>query len=268
MDGMEFSDEQIERYARHITLPEVGGTGQAKLLDSRVLVIGAGGLGSPLILYLAAAGIGTIGVVDDDVVALSNLQRQVLHDSERVGVTKVESAAASVQRINPEVTLVPHMTRLVTDNALDLLAGYDMAVDGSDNFPTRFLVNDAARLAGKTLVSAAILRFEGQLSTFKSHLGGDNPCYRCIFPAPPAPGLVPSCAEGGVLGALAGTLGSLQAVEVIKELLGIGDSMSGNLLIFDALNTTFRKVKVRPDPACALCSAQATIHDLSAHAGN
>ena len=262
---MELDDQQVERYARHIILPEVGGKGQTTLLRSRVLVIGAGGLGSPVILYLAAAGVGCIGVVDDDTVALSNLQRQVIHDSDRVGTAKVDSAAVSIARVNPEVRLVPHRTRLVAANALALIGDYDLVIDGSDNFATRFLVNDACRLAGKTLVSAAILRFEGQLSTFKSHLGDPHPCYRCIFPAPPPPGLVPSCAEGGVLGALAGTLGSLQAVETIKELLGIGKSLSGSLLIYDALNTTFRKVKVRPDPACALCGPQATITDLSSH---
>jgi adenylyltransferase/sulfurtransferase len=263
---MEFSDEQVERYARHIILPEVGGKGQAKLLESRVLVIGAGGLGSPLILYLAAAGVGTIGVVDDDTVDLSNLQRQVLHDSDRIGRPKVESAADSVRRVNPEVTVVPHQTRFAAANARALIADYHLVVDGSDNFDTRFLANDACYLEGKPLVSAAILRFEGQLSTFKAHLGGEHPCYRCIFSAPPPAGLIPTCAEGGVLGALAGAMGSLQAVEVIKELLGIGESLSGHLLIYDALNTTFRKVRVRPDPACALCGPEASIRDLSRHA--
>ena len=244
----------------------MGGKGQAKLLESRVLVIGAGGLGSPLILYLAAAGVGTIGVVDDDTVDLSNLQRQVLHDSDRIGRPKVESAADSVRRVNPDVTVVPHQTRFAAANARALIAGHDLVVDGSDNFDTRFLANDACYLEAKPLVSAAILRFEGQVSTFKAHLGGEHPCYRCIFPAPPPPGLIPTCAEGGVLGALAGAVGSLQAVEVIKELLGIGESLSGHLLIYDALNTTFRKVRVRPDPACALCGPEASIRDLSRHA--
>ena len=263
---MEFSDEQVERYARHIVLPEVGGAGQAKLLASRVLVVGAGGLGSPAILYLAAAGVGTIGVVDDDAVDLSNLQRQILHTQDRIGERKVESARAAVAAINPDVTLVPHSTRLCAANAAALIADYDLVVDGSDNFETRFLVNDAAYLAGRTLVSAAILRFEGQLATFKAHRGGPHPCYRCIFPEPPPAGLVPSCSQGGVLGALAGVLGSMQAVEVVKELLGIGESLSGHLLIHDALAARFRKVRVRPDPECRLCGPRARIRDLSRHA--
>ncbi|HEX9647262.1 MAG TPA: molybdopterin-synthase adenylyltransferase MoeB [Alphaproteobacteria bacterium] len=263
---MEFSDEQVERYARHIILPEIGGAGQARLLRARVLVIGAGGLGSPLILYLGAAGVGTIGVVDYDQVDLSNLQRQVLHATEAVGTPKVDSARAAVARINPEVDVVPHYARIDAANALGLIEGYDLVVDGSDNFATRFLVNDACYLARKTLVSAAILRFEGQVSTFKAHLGGENPCYRCIFPSPPPPGLIPTCAEGGVLGALAGAVGSVQAIEVIKELLGIGTSLSGYLLIYDGLGCTFRKVRVRPDPACALCGPKAAIRDLTSHA--
>jgi molybdopterin/thiamine biosynthesis adenylyltransferase len=263
---MDFTDEQVERYARHIMLPEVGGTGQAKLLRARVLVIGAGGLGSPLILYLAAAGVGTIGVVDFDDVDLSNLQRQIVHATDSIGTPKVESARAGALRVNPEVTVVPHRVRIDAGNALDLIDGYDLVVDGSDNFATRFLVNDACYFAHKTLVSAAILRFEGQVSTFKAYLGGDNPCYRCIFPSPPPPGLIPTCAEGGVLGALAGAMGSVQAVEVVKELLGIGTGLSGWLLIYDALGTVFRKVRVRPDPACALCGSAASIRDLASHA--
>ena len=263
---MDFTDDQVERYARHILLPEVGGTGQAKLLGARVLVVGAGGLGSPLILYLAAAGVGTIGVIDDDVVDLSNLQRQVVHETASIGTPKVESARHSVGRINPDIALIPHQFRLTVDNVAELIADYDLVIDGSDNFATRFLVNDACHFAAKTLVSGALLRFEGQVATFKSHLGGDHPCYRCIFPTPPPPGLIPSCSEAGVLGALAGVVGSLQAIEVIKELLGIGDSLSGHLLIYDGLGTTFRKVKVRPDPGCALCGPDATIRDLSQHA--
>ncbi|MCH9050917.1 MAG: molybdopterin-synthase adenylyltransferase MoeB [Proteobacteria bacterium] len=264
---MEFSEEQIERYARHIILPEVGGEGQAKLLQSRVLVIGAGGLGSPLLLYLAAAGTGTLGVVDDDFVDLSNLQRQVIHGTGRIGAAKVESARQTLGEINPEVTLLTHQTRLNAGNALELIADYDLVADGSDNFATRFLVNDACYLAKTPLVSAALLRFEGQISTFKAYLGGADPCYRCIFPEAPPPGLIPTCAEGGVLGAVAGAMGSIQAVEVIKELLGIGESLSGSLLIYDALNTTFRKIKVKPDPECALCGQNPTIRDLSGHAG-
>lgn len=258
---MDFSEDQIRRYARHIILPEVGGTGQARLLDAKVLVIGAGGLGSPLILYLAAAGVGTIGVVDDDTVDLTNLQRQVLHSTERIGWSKAESAKAAVAAINPDVKVVAHRFRLDASNALDLIGRYDIVADGSDNFPTRFLVNDACRLAGKTLVSAAVLRFDGQLATFKA--GG--PCYRCLYAAPPADDEVPSCAQAGVLGAMAGVMGSLQATEVLKEILGIGDSLSGSLLIIDALSTTIRKVRLRPDPACALCGEAATIHDLSMH---
>ena len=264
---MEFSEEQIERYARHIILPEVGGEGQAKLLQSRVLVIGAGGLGSPLLLYLAAAGTGTLGVVDDDVVDLSNLQRQVIHGTGRIGAAKVESARQTLGEINPEVKLIPHQTRLNAENALELIADYDLVADGSDNFATRFLVNDACYLAKTPLVSAALLRFEGQISTFKAYLGGEEPCYRCIFREPPPPGLIPTCAEGGVLGAVAGAMGSIQAVEVIKELLGIGESLSGSLVLYDALTTTFRKIKVKPDPECPLCGENPTIRDLSSHAG-
>lgn len=260
---MDFSEDQIRRYARHIILPEMGGTGQAKLLKARVLVVGAGGLGSPVIQYLAAAGVGTIGVVDDDVVDLSNLQRQILHTTDRVGVAKVDSAAQAVRALNPDVTIVPIRTRLSKDNILDILADYDVVADGSDNFPTRFLVNDACRLAGKTLVSAAILRFDGQLSTYRP--GG--PCYRCIYSEEPPEGAVPTCSSAGVLGAMAGTMGSLQATEVVKELLGIGDSMAGKLLIYDALSVTFRVVKVPRDPGCPLCGDHPTLTDLS-HLGS
>jgi adenylyltransferase/sulfurtransferase len=263
---MDFREDQVERYARHIVLREVGGVGQAKLLGSRVLVIGAGGLGSPLLMYLAAAGVGTLGVVDDDQVTLSNLQRQVIHTSDRLGAPKTESAAETLAALNPDVEIVSHPERFEAHNAFDLIADYDLVADGSDNFATRFLVNDACFIARKTLVSAALLRFDGQLSVFKAHQGGDNPCYRCIYREPPPEGMIPTCAEGGVLGALAGAMGSLQATEVVKELLGIGKSLSGSLLIYDALDTTFRKVRVRPDPACPLCGAEATIKDLSRHA--
>ena len=254
---MDFSETQIHRYARHILLREVGGVGQEKLLASKVLLIGAGGLGSPLILYLAAAGVGCIGVVDDDAVDLSNLQRQIAHSTDRVGMAKVDSAKAAVAAINPDVTVVTHKIRLTADNAASLIAGYDLVADGSDNFPTRFLVNDACFFAKKTLVSAAVLRFDGQLSTFKPHAGG--PCYRCLYPAPPPPGQIPSCDEAGVLGAVAGVLGTLQATEVLKELLGIGDSMAGRLLIYDALSAAMRQVKIKPDPECPLCSPKASI---------
>jgi molybdopterin/thiamine biosynthesis adenylyltransferase len=264
----EFTDAQLHRYARHIVLQEIGGEGQRKLLDAKVLVVGAGGLGSPLLLYLGAAGIGTIGVIDDDAVDLSNLQRQVLHTTDRVGVPKVESAAAQIKAINPDVTVIPYRERLTAANVMRIIADYDLVADGSDNFATRFLVNDACYLGGKTLISGALLRFEGQLATFKAHLHeGDTryPCYRCIFPEPPPRGLIPSCAEGGVLGSVAGTIGTMQATEVIKEIVGVGESLAGSLVIMDALDATFRKVRVKPDPACDLCGAQATIRDLSRH---
>lgn len=266
---MGFSEDQINRYARHILLNEVGGTGQARLLDSKVLVIGAGGLGSPLILYLAAAGIGTIGIVDDDVVDLSNLQRQILHATGDIGAAKVDSAAATIAAINPDVRVVTHKARINADNAIDLISGYDIVADGSDNFATRFLVNDACYLAAKPLVSAAILRFDGQLYTFKAFEEGPEgvhpPCYRCLFPQPPPQGQVQTCAEAGVLGALCGTLGSLQATEVLKELLGLGDSLAGSMLIYDGLAADFRKITLKSDPACPLCGTNPVIHDLSAH---
>jgi adenylyltransferase/sulfurtransferase len=260
---LDFTEDEIQRYSRHILLQEVGGTGQAKLKAARVLVVGAGGLGSPLVLYLAAAGIGTLGIVDDDVVDLSNLQRQVAHTTDRIGVSKVASAAAAATAINPELRVEAHPMRISADNALDLIGRYDIVCDGTDNFATRFLVADACALARRTLVSAAVLRFEGQLSVFKPHEGG--PCYRCLYPEPPAPGTVPTCSEAGVLGAVTGVMGTLQATEVLKEILGIGDTMSGRLLVWDALATRFRSIKLRPDPSCALCSPTATIKDLSAH---
>jgi len=263
---MTLKPDQIERYARHIILREVGGIGQERLLASKVLVIGAGGLGSPLIMYLAAAGVGRIGVVDDDAVSLSNLQRQVLHANASVGRPKVASAAEAVGRINPDVALVGHYMRLNADNVMELIAGYDLIADGSDNFETRFLVNDACYLAAKTLVSAAVLRFDGQLSTYKAHLGPPHPCYRCIFPAPPPPELVPSCAEGGVLGAVAGVMGTLQATEVIKELIGIGEGLSGRLVIYDGLTAEVRKVRAKRDAACRLCGDNPSIRDLRQHA--
>lgn len=256
-------DQELERYARHILLPEIGGAGQARLLGAKVLVIGAGGLGSPVILYLAAAGVGTIGIVDDDAVDLSNLQRQIVHATKRIGAAKTDSAAEAVAAINPGVTVIPINRRLDAGNAAAMIAEYDIIADGSDNFETRFLVNDACYLAKKTLVSAAILRFDGQLSTFKPHAGDGHPCYRCLFPEPPPPGLVPTCAEAGVMGALCGVMGSLQAAEVIKEITGAGESLSGSLLIFDGLRTEFRKIKMHPDPACALCGADATIKSLA-----
>ncbi len=262
---MEFREDQIQRYARHILLKEVGGQGQAALLAARVLVVGAGGLGSPILLYLAAAGVGTIGVVDDDVVDLSNLQRQIVHTTPSVGRPKVESAAETIAAINPDVRLVAHNQRLAVGNALELIGGYDLVADGSDNFATRFLVNDACYFARKPLVSAAILRFDAQISVFKSYGGGELPCYRCLFRGPPPPGQIPSCAEAGVLGALCGMVGSLQAAEVLKEILGMGESLSGSLLVIEALSTNFRKIKVRRDPGCPLCGDEPTITDLSIH---
>jgi adenylyltransferase/sulfurtransferase len=264
---MEFTEEQIHRYARHILLPEVGGVGQARLLGSRVLVIGAGGLGSPVILYLAAAGVGTIGVIDDDVVELSNLQRQILHATDRLGQSKVDSAAAAVAAINPDVRLVPHRERLTAANAAAVVADYDLVADGSDNFATRLLVNDACYFAGKTLVSAAILRFDGQLATYKPHAGTAEaplPCYRCLVPAPPPAGQGgPTCAEAGVLGAVAGMLGTMQATEVVKELLGIGRTMAGRLLIVDGLGMEFRSLRMPSDPGCPLCGEAPTIRALA-----
>jgi adenylyltransferase/sulfurtransferase len=262
---VEFSDIQLERYARHIVLPEVGGIGQAKLMSASVLVVGAGGLGAPMILYLAAAGVGRIGVVDDDTVALSNLQRQVIHSTADLGRPKVESARDAARRVNPEVKLVPHRERLTAQNVSRLITGYDLVADGTDNFETRFLLNDACHLGGRTLVSAAILRFEGQVATFKSHLGPPYPCYRCLYREAPPPGMVPSCSEGGVFGALAGVVGSIQATETIKEILGIGQSLAGSLLIYDALEVTFRKMKLPRDPACPLCGDAPTITDLARH---
>ncbi len=261
----DFTEDEIQRYSRHILLSEVGGIGQAKLRDARVLVVGAGGLGSPLLLYLAAAGIGRIGIVDDDRVELSNLQRQIAHRTDGIGTPKVHSAAAAARALNPGVTIEPHPFRIDAANALALIAGYDIVCDGTDNFSTRFLLADACFLARRTLVSAAVLRFEGQLSVFKPHTGPDAPCYRCLYPEPPPEGMVPSCSEAGVMGAVTGVMGTLQATEVLKEILGIGESLSGRLLIWDALAARMRTVRLGRDPACRLCGEPAEIHDLSAH---
>jgi molybdopterin-synthase adenylyltransferase len=246
-----FSEDEIQRYARHILLAELGGTGQARLKAARVLVVGAGGLGSPLALYLAAAGVGTIGLVDADVVELSNLQRQVAHGTADIGRPKVESAAESLRRINPLVQVCKHEFRLGPDNVAGLLAGYDIICDGTDNFETRFLLADACVAARKTLITAAVLRFEGQIATFKPHEGG--PCYRCLYPEPPPEGLVPSCSEAGVLGAVTGVMGTLQATEVLKEITGIGKSLAGYLLVWNALDAEFRKIRLKKDPACPVC---------------
>ncbi len=258
---MDFTDEQIERYSRHIILPEVGGKGQAKLLESKVFVLGAGGLGSPALLYLAAAGVGTIGIADGDRVDLSNLQRQIIHDTTTIGVPKVESAKKAMKDLNPDVEVRTINGRLDTENIREVLRDYDVVLDGSDNFPTRYLMNDASFFEGKTLVSGSMFRFDGQVAVFKPHEG--FPCYRCLYPEPPPKGMVPSCQEAGVLGALAGVIGVLQAVEAVKEILSIGRSLAGELLIYDALGSNFRKVKVRRDPDCALCGEKATIKELS-----
>ncbi len=267
---MGFSEDQVERYARHILLREVGGRGQEKLLAARALVIGAGGLGSPVLMYLAAAGVGTIGVVDDDLVDLSNLQRQIAHATPDIGRPKVESARDTVRALNPEVAFVTHNERLTAANAAAIIGGYDIVADGSDNFATRFLVNDACYFARVPLVSAAILRFDGQVATFRAFekfAGGEKkPCYRCLFGSPPPQGTAQTCAEAGVLGALAGMVGGMQATEVLKELLSIGDSLAGHLVIIDGLNAVFRKIAVKADPGCPLCGAAAEIHDLSVHA--
>lgn len=253
-----FTDEQVRRYSRHIILPEVGGKGQRRLLASRVLVAGAGGLGSPVIMYLAAAGVGTIGIADFDVVDVSNLQRQVIHGTRDIGRPKVESAAEGAAALNPDVRLISHAVRLSAENALDVIRDYDVVVDASDNFPTRYLLNDACVFLGKPLVHGAIYRFDGQATVFKPGEG----CYRCLFPTPPPPGAVPSCAEAGVLGVLPGIIGTIQAAETIKVLLGIGAPLVGRLLIFDALAMDFRDVALRRDPRCPVCGENPTIHAL------
>ena len=267
---MALSDDQLERYARHLILREVGGTGQKRLIEARALIIGAGGLGSPALLYLSAAGVGTIGVVDGDHVALSNLQRQIAHTTQDVGRLKVESASEHARAINPDTHINRHATRIGASNALELVKNYDIVLDGSDNFATRFLVNDACYLAQRTLVSAAVGQFDGQLATFKAHerVNGERvyPCYRCLFPEAPPPGSVPSCTDAGILGALTGVMGTLQALEALKEILQIGDTMAGRLTLYDGLGGTFRTVRVKPDPECALCGPRPTIKDLHIHA--
>jgi molybdopterin/thiamine biosynthesis adenylyltransferase/rhodanese-related sulfurtransferase len=245
------SAEQRDRYSRHILLPEVGIEGQQKLLDARVLLLGAGGLGSPTALYLAAAGVGTLGIVDDDVVDLSNLQRQVIHNTERVGTPKVESAAVTIGALNPDVNVIQHKVRLDASNIMEILPNYDIVVDGLDNFPTRYLLNDASVRLRIPVVSAAILGFDGQLSVFKPYEG---PCYRCLFPVPPPAELAPSCGANGVIGVLPGTMGLFQATEVIKLILDIGNPLIGRLLMYDALASTVTEVKVRRDPECPVCS--------------
>jgi molybdopterin/thiamine biosynthesis adenylyltransferase/rhodanese-related sulfurtransferase len=245
------SNEQKQRYSRHLLIPEVGSAGQAKLLDSKVLLIGAGGLGSPAALYLAAAGVGTIGIVDFDVVDLSNLQRQVLHGSDRIGEKKVESARRTIQNLNPDVKVIGHEEMLVADNVDRIIAGYDVILDGTDTFETRYILNDAAVAADIPVVHASVFRFEGQLTVFKPYEG---PCYRCLYPTPPPPELAPGCSVAGVLGVVPGIMGLLQANEVLKLLLDIGDTLAGRLLLFDALDTSFTELRLKRDPNCPVCS--------------
>jgi sulfur-carrier protein adenylyltransferase/sulfurtransferase len=255
----ELGPQEIRRYSRHLIMPEVGMEGQRRLKAAKVLLIGAGGLGSPLGLYLAAAGVGTLGLADFDVVDETNLHRQVLFGRSDVGRPKLDAALGRLHEVNPHIQLVPHKLRLDSSNAMALFAPYDIIVDGTDNFPTRYLVNDACVLSGKPNVYGSIFRFEGQVSIF---WGAKGPCYRCLFPEPPPPGLVPSCAEGGVLGVLPGIIGSLQANEVIKLIVGAGDPMIGRLLLFDALKMKFRELKLRKDPSCPICSEHPTQHEL------
>jgi len=256
----ELTDDQLERYARHVVLDEVNEEGQLRLLASKVCVIGAGGLGSPVLLYLAAAGVGTLGIVDFDTVDATNLQRQIIHSEEDIGDAKTTSAKEKINLLNPEINVEVHRTRLTAENAMEILAGYDLIVDGSDTFESRYLVNDACFFLKKPLVSAAILRFEGQLSTFKPHEGG--PCYRCLFPTTPDPTLVPRCDTVGIFGAIAGVVGSMQATEVLKELLGLGKSMTGRLLLYDALDQTTTTINTKRNPSCALCGDEPTITSL------
>src|SRR5438477_11909726 len=257
---MQLNNDEIRRYSRHLILPEVGLAGQKRIKAASVLCIGAGGLGSPIAMYLAAAGIGKIGIVDFDTVDYSNLQRQILHTDADVGRSKAESAKETIRGINPHCEVVIHNTRISSENALDLIRPYDIVVDGTDNFPTRYLTNDACVLLKKPNVYGSIFRFEGQASVFAPHLGG--PCYRCLYPEPPPPGMVPSCAEGGVLGVLPGIIGCIQATEILKLALGKGSSLVGRLLLFNALDMNFRELKLRRDPQCPLCGEHPTITRL------
>lgn len=256
--ALPFSEDQIRRYSRHIILPEVGGKGQRKLLEAKVLLIGTGGLGSPTALYLAAAGVGTLGVVDFDVVDLSNLQRQVIHHVHDLGRPKVQSAAETIRDINPDVEVIQHNVRVASDNIMGIIRDYDVVVDGCDNFATRYLVNDACVLAGKPNVYGSIFRFDGQATVFAPGKG----CYRCLFPAPPPPGMVPSCQEAGVLGVLPGIIGVIQATEVVKLILGVGEPLINRLLLYDALAMEFREVKTRRDANCPICGDNPTIKEL------
>ena len=257
---MELNNDEIRRYSRHLILPEVGLAGQKRIKAASVLCIGAGGLGSPIAMYLAAAGIGKIGIVDFDTVDYSNLQRQILHTDADVGRSKAESAKETIRGINPHCEVVIHNTRISSENALDLIRPYDIVVDGTDNFPTRYLTNDACVILKKPNVYGSIFRFEGQASVFAPHLGG--PCYRCLYPEPPPPGMVPSCAEGGVLGVLPGIIGCIQATEILKLAIGKGNLLVGRLLLFNALDMKFRELKLRRDPACPVCGDHPTIKEL------
>ncbi|MFH1684514.1 MAG: molybdopterin-synthase adenylyltransferase MoeB [Candidatus Margulisiibacteriota bacterium] len=256
---MSLTEEQIERYSRQILLPKVGGKGQQKLLAAKVLVIGAGGLGSPVAAYLAGAGVGTLGIVDSDKVELNNLHRQILYSAKEVGQEKAIAAKDRLESVNPDIKVVPHVVRLTSKNILDVIKDYDIVVDGSDNFPTRYLVNDACVLANKPLVHGAFFRYEGQAMVIKP---GEGPCYRCMFPEPPPPGAVPSCQEAGVLGALAGVIGLIQATETLKLILGIGEPLVGKLIVFNSLEMGFRKVRVPKDKDCPICGEKPTIKEL------
>ena len=253
-----FTPDQVKRYSRHIIMGDVGSSGQRKLMQSKALIIGAGGLGSPSAVYLALAGVGTIGIVDFDVVELSNLQRQILHHTSDVGRSKVDSARDNIKSYNPDVSVVLHDVRLESDNAIDIISQYDLVINGADNFATRYLVNDACYLLNKPLVDGSILIFDGQATVF---LPGEG-CYRCLFPEPPPPGMVPNCAEAGVLGALTGLVGSIQATEALKQLIGIGESLTSRLLLIDALSMTFREVKLKRNPSCPLCGDSPTVTEL------
>lgn len=255
----EFTEEQIKRYSRHIILPEVGGKGQKKLLNSKVFLVGAGGLGSPAAYYLAAVGVGKIGIADNDKVDLSNLQRQILHSTRKVGTSKALSAKETLEDLNPDVEVVPYEERLTSENIIDIIKDYDVIIDGSDNFPTRYLVNDACVLLGKPLSHGSIFRFEGQATTI---IPGKGPCYRCLFEVPPPPDLVPSCQEAGVLGVLPGIIGVIQATEVIKLILGKGELLIGELLLYDSLRMDFKRLKMRRNPKCPVCGENPTIKEL------
>jgi molybdopterin/thiamine biosynthesis adenylyltransferase len=255
-----FTEQEVVRYARHIILPQIGGEGQLRLLEAKVLCVGAGGLGSPIAMYLAAAGVGTLGMVDFDRVDLTNLQRQILHGTSDVGRPKVESAADTLREMNPGIEVVPHDAVLSSENAFDILGPYDVVIDGSDNFPVRYLVNDATQMLGKPLVYGSIYQFEGQATVFLP--GRAGPCYRCLFPQPPPPGAVPNCAEAGVFGVLPGIVGCIQATEAIKLITGVGDPLVGRLLIFDAMEMDFQTVKVRRDASCPVCGDEPTITQL------